>query len=133
MSFICVWAADWGSIPMERLATGVLRAAPRVSVDSGRGHIWADGKSLELQEICHKIRTALSHLDTIKVRLGVSAIPIAAELAARDGEGDSVIVVPEGKERGFIGGQRSGVRGASPQRMDRFDGGGGGGYGGVAG
>jgi hypothetical protein len=56
------------------------------------------------------------------VKLGVSSIPIAAELAARDGESGSIIVVPDGSERDFIAGHRIGVLAVSPQLMNLFDG-----------
>ena len=124
MTFICLWNQDWMSKPLDRIAAAVLRVVPRVAVDSLRGMIWADGKSLELTAICQDIGVALAGEKGL--HLGVAAIPIAAEVAARfrgkGGEVPAVTRIPIGDEREFLSRSPIAVLDPSPPLMNLFDG-----------
>jgi protein ImuB len=108
---------------MDRFAAAVLKVVPRVAVDAGRGQIWADGKSLILQDICQNIETELSHSGAIKAQFGVSRVPIAAEVAtrAKREEGALAVIVPEGTEREFIAGRAIEILSPSPPLANLFD------------
>jgi len=110
MTFICIWNPEWASSPMDRCSAAVLKVVPRVAVDAGKGQIWADGKSLEIPEICKELATVLQHMGATKAQLGLAAIPIAAEIAARcrnEALTDLIDLtvltkVPVGDERSFL-------------------------------
>jgi protein ImuB len=108
---------------MDRLATAVLKVAPRVALDQGRGQIWADGKSLEVQDICHRIAAELRQLDAIKAQFGVSSIPIASEIAARQKskEDNPIVVVPGGVEKEFVASRPIEILSPSPPLANLFD------------
>ena len=124
MTFISLWNPHWMSKPLDRIAAAVLRVVPRVAVDSGRGMIWADGKSLELTAICRDIESLL--VEEKGIHLGAAAIPIAAEVAARfRGKGSEVSAitqVPLGSEREFLSRNTIDVLDPSPPLMNLFDG-----------
>jgi hypothetical protein len=60
MTYICLWSPDWKSKPLERMAAAALKIVPRVAVDSGKGIIWADGKSLEITVISQDLEKVIS-------------------------------------------------------------------------
>lgn len=122
MAFICISSPDWASGSMDRYGMAVLRVAPRVTVDAGRRVIWADGKSLRIQTICRQIRTELSHAGASTTPIGVSVIPIAAEIAARQNSLDSLTIVPAGQEKEFLAGHSIAVLMPSPPLANLFDG-----------
>lgn len=122
MAFICIRPMGLSPNDLEKAALAVLRAVPRLTVDHGKTQIWADGKSLQLQDLCHKITTELSHIKISKATLGVSTIPIAAEMAARTGNEASPVLVPAGGERGFLAHQPIDLLDPSPPLTNLFDG-----------
>jgi protein ImuB len=127
MTFICLYCPDWKSQPLERLASAALKIVPRVTVDSGRGMIWADGKSLELNAICQDLETVIGEVTTSRVQLGVSRVPIAADVAARyRGESGksipAVTRVEPGSEREFISSMPIDILDPSPPLKNLFDG-----------
>lgn len=127
MTFICLYCPDWKSQSLDPLATAALKIVPRVAVDSARGIIWADGKSLELTAICQDLETVLGEVSSVRVQLGVSQVPIAAEVAARfRGENGksipAVTRVESGEEREFISRLPIDILDPSPPLMNLFDG-----------
>ena len=121
MTFICLWNPDWTTKPLDRIAAQALTIVPRVAMDSGRGIIWADGRSLELNAICGDLKSMLGD-----AHIGVAQIPIAAEIAARfRGTIETVRAVtrvPPGKEREFVSHSPIEVLDPSPPLMNLFDG-----------
>jgi hypothetical protein len=116
-----MWNPDWKSKPLERIATAALGTVPRVAIDSGKGIIWADGKSLDITAVCSDLKSVLGD-----VHIGVSQIPIAAEMAARFREKServaAVTKVPPGREREFLSHSPIQDLDPSPPLMNLFDG-----------
>ena len=119
MAFLCISSLEWAAGSMDRYAMAVLKVVPRVTVDAGRRLIWADGKSLQVGDICRNIGTELNHIGASNASIGVSAIPIAAEIATRAG---GVTIVPQGGEREFLSRFPVGVLLPSPPLVNLFDG-----------
>jgi len=123
MTFICIWSPDWASTPLDRMAIAILKVIPRIALDPGRGQIWADGKSLETPAICRNLTTALSQTGATKAQLGVSTIPISAELAARSTrEITAITMVPQGQEKEFVARHSIDALSPSPPLRNLFDG-----------
>ena len=122
MAFFCISSPGWVAQPLDRYAMAVLKAAPRVAVDAGRGLIWADGKSLQIQSICRDIRTELEQAGASKTPIGISSVPVAAEIASRENELDSLTIVPAGGEREFLAAYPIGVLLPSLPLANLFDG-----------
>jgi hypothetical protein len=127
MTFICLWSPDWKSRPLDRMAAAALKIVPRVAVDSGRGLVWADGKSLEVTVICQDLETVLAEQSATRVQIGVSAVPVAADVAARfrGKTGDSVPAVTKilpGGEQEFLSSISIEILDPSPPLMNLFDG-----------
>ena len=119
MTFICLWNSSWVSTPLDRMGALALRVVPRIAVDTGKGMIWADGKSLELTAICNDLKGVLG-----EVHIGVSQVPVAAETAARFRRKGvaAVTIIPPGKEREFMNGNPIAVLDPSPPILNLFDG-----------
>ena len=127
MTYICLWSPDWKSWPLDRMAAAALKIVPRVAIDSGKGLIWADGKSLELTVICQDLETVIGEQTTAHIQLGVSIIPVAAEVAARyrGRSGNSIPAVtkiPVGAEREFLRDIPIDILDPSPPLVNLFDG-----------
>jgi len=127
MTYICLWSPDWKSRPLDRMAAAALKIVPRVAIDSGKGLIWADGKSLELTVICQDLETVIGEQTTAHIQLGVSIIPVAAEVAARyrGRSGNSIPAVtkiPVGAEREFLRDIPIDILDPSPPLVNLFDG-----------
>ncbi len=127
MTFICIWSPDWANSEIVRLAPAVLKVVPRVSLDPGRGLIWADGKSLHSTIILANIESQLKHQGAINAQLGLSIVPVVAQVAAqyRGGDANSVqaitTVVP-GDDRDFLAHHSITVLTPTPPLMTLFDG-----------
>jgi hypothetical protein len=120
MTFICLWKTDWMSKPLDRIAAQALTIVPRIAVDSGKGIIWADGKSLELDTICQDLRSVLGD-----AHIGVAQVPIVAEVAARFRETPERLFVTRvlpGNEREFLSRVPIQILDPSPPLMNLFDG-----------
>ena len=127
MTYICLWSPDWKSKPLDRMAAAALKIVPRVAIDTGKGIIWADGKSLELTMICQDLETVIGGQTSAPLQLGVSQIPIVAEVAARyRGEsGRSIPAVTRilvGEEQKFLSRAPIDVLDPSPPLVNLFDG-----------
>jgi hypothetical protein len=119
MAFLCISSPEWAAGSMDRYAMAVLKVVPRVTVDAGRRLIWADGKSLQVVSICQNIGTELKHIGASNASIGVSSIPIAAEIASRAG---GTTIVPQGGEKEFLSRFPVGVLLPSPPLVNLFDG-----------
>jgi protein ImuB len=100
MSCVCLWSPRWstGEAPLAEVGHCLLEVSPRVVVEE-RGVVWVDGRGLSP-------RFPLELLDRVgragdEVRAGVSAVPVAAEGAARYGKGPVTAVDPGG-ERDYL-------------------------------
>ena len=127
MNFVCIWSPGWASKPLDGIATAMLRVLPRVALDPGKGQIWADATSLNLQEIGQQIRTVLGQQSAIIACIGVACVPIGAEVAARfkgdqGGETPHMTVVPAGGDREFLASQPIMALGPSAPLQNLFDG-----------
>jgi hypothetical protein len=126
MTFICLWTGEWIAKPLEKAAGAALKVVPRVAVDSSKGLIWADGKSLEITTLCQDLDTVLREQGVTGIQIGVSAVPVAAEVAARfRGRNESIPAVtriPPGNEREFLSRHEIHVLDPSPPLMNLFDG-----------
>ena len=104
---------------MDRYGMAVLKVAPRVTIDAARRQIWADGKSLQLRGICEDIRAQLRQYNISNTSIGISTIPIAAEIASR---GTDITVIPAGEEREFLARHPISALSPSPPLVNLFDG-----------
>lgn len=105
MKFVCLWSPDWSiaAEPASELMAALLEVAPRVVVD-GRGLVWVEGTAgwsrgredpgrseEEVAPVHAAFRLAGELLDRVAAlgvsgtSAGVSAVPVAAALAARSG------------------------------------------------
>jgi hypothetical protein len=127
MIFICLFSPEWISKPLDRMAAAALKVVPRIALDTSKGIMWADGKSLDAWSICQDLQTVLEQQGANCVQPGVSAIPIAAEVAARYMSDEKSVVpaitmVPYGAEREFLARHPIDVLDPSPPLMNLFDG-----------
>lgn len=83
MTYVCLWSPRWatGGAGLDELGAALLEVAPRVAVEA-RGVIWADGRGLPVRELARELVARAAGAKE-EVRAGISAVPIAAELAAR--------------------------------------------------
>lgn len=126
MTFICIWTPDLAGRPLDVAAAAALKIVPRVAVDSLKRIIWADGKSLEITMICQDLDTVLRETGVDRIQLGVAAIPVAAEVAARfRGKAETIPAVtrvPPGEESEFLSRHPIHVLDPSPPLVNLFDG-----------
>ena len=123
MTFICLWNSSWTSESMIGLSPHLLKLVPRLSLDGERRLIWADSRSLSPREISTSMRTVLKQCQDTDAQIGVSIIPIAAEIAARHPDiSSTATLVPFGDERKFLGPKPVTVLGPSPHLESLFEG-----------
>jgi hypothetical protein len=123
MTFACLWSSSFTSESMTGLVPALLKIVPRLSVDVERRLIWADARSLPVPEITRQIVAASAQYKVSNAQLGLSSIPIVAEVAARlTGLPSATMLIPYGKEREFLDPQPITVLGPSPQLQSLFDG-----------
>ena len=128
MTFICIWSPGWAAgSEIVRLAPAVLKVVPRVSLDVGKGLIWADGRSLSSGRLGSDILSLLKQQGAIKAQAGLSIVPVVAEVAARF-QGDdpnsveAITTVVPGDDRDFLARHEVTVLAPSPYLMTLFDG-----------
>ena len=109
MTFVCLWSPRWATagVPLADLAAALLEDAPRVAAEA-RGVIWADARGLPAPRLAWVLLARLRAAgagagggEMGEVRAGVSAVPVAAEVAARSGDSPVTFVEP-GHERAFL-------------------------------
>ncbi|HEX6938784.1 MAG TPA: hypothetical protein VF158_05185 [Longimicrobiales bacterium] len=103
MSCVCLWSPRWptGGEAGDELTVPLLEVVPRVVVER-RGVVWADVRGLPAVRVAGELVDRLGVLGVEEVRAGISAVPVAAEMAARGGGGGGVRAVEVGKEREFV-------------------------------
>ena len=84
-----------GSEWAEGAAEALLELAPRVAADA-EGAVWLDGRGLDARRVAD---AALARLE-VPLGCGVSAVPVAARVAA--GQGPGVRVIEAGAEAAFL-------------------------------
>ncbi|MEJ2215786.1 MAG: hypothetical protein P8099_04135 [Gemmatimonadota bacterium] len=109
---------------LGRVLEAVAAAFPRVRVEPERGVIWADGRGLDAARLAEQVLEQLAGSGAEDVRVGVAAVPVVAECAARhrpsstptggggDGEtgsADDFLPVPR-SARGGAAGERGSPR-----------------------
>jgi hypothetical protein len=123
MTFICLSNTRWKSESFDRYAVQALKVVPRVAVDAGKGIIWADGKSFDTGLLCQDLKRELEGVGASDVHIGVSSVPVSAEIASRlVSDLGAIAVVPNGREREFIAQNPIGILDPSPPLMNLFDG-----------
>lgn len=123
MTFICICIPDSVAHPLEQLAPAILKVAPRLSLDGGKGQIWADGKSLQVDVVCSNMIAVLEHKGVINTQLGASMIPIAAEVASRlSAPNNRITNIQAGEESKFLARQPISALLPSPPLANLFDG-----------
>ncbi len=89
MSCVCLWSPSWptGEGREGEWIEGLLEVVPRVAVERGRV-VWADARGLPAVRVASELLGRLRAFGVEGVRAGVSAVPVAAEAAARMGVED---------------------------------------------
>lgn len=102
-TLVCLRSPRWrtAGAPLAEVALALLDEVPRVAVDAVRGLLWADARGLPAPKVALALLRRLQGPEGREVRAGVSAVPVAAEAAARSGEG-VLTVVESGRERDFL-------------------------------
>ena len=124
MTFICLWNSSWTSESMIGLSPHLLKVVPRLSLEGERRLIWADARSLSPSETAVHLLSVLEQCNVTNTQVGVSIVPIAAEIAARYGSKTmpAIILISLGDERKFLDPKPVTVLGPSPQLESLFEG-----------
>lgn len=124
MTFICLWNSKWASESVIGLSPHLLKVVPRLSLEGERGLIWADARSLSPREVAVHLLAVLEQCHVSNTKIGVSIVPIAAEIAARYGSKTTpaITLISFGDERKFLDPKPVTVLGPSPQLESLFEG-----------
>lgn len=123
MTFICLWNSSWTSESMIGLSPNLLKVVPRLSLDGERRLIWADSRSLSPSEIAARLLIVLEQCRVSITKVGISIIPIVAEIAARyPALSSAITIISLGDERKFLDPKPVTVLGPSPQLECLFEG-----------
>lgn len=123
MTFACLWSSSFTPESMTGLVPALLKVVPRLSVDVERRLIWADARSLPIPEISRQVIAASVQYKVSNAQLGLSSIPIVAQVAAKITQLPSATtIVAPGQEREFLDPQPITVLAPSPQIQSLFDG-----------
>ncbi len=112
MSCVCLWIPNWptGEVWEGERVEGLLEVVPRVALER-RGVVWADARGLPAVRVAGELLARLRASGIEGAWAGVSAVPIAAEAAAREcGDGG------EDEGRGGDRGIRIGADDPPPSR-----------------
>ncbi len=86
MRVVCLWIPDWetGAAPSEELERRLLELVPRITLDAGRGVVWADVRGLRVERLPEKLHEAVdaSRLDGVSPRCHSAAMPPRRSLPA---------------------------------------------------
>ena len=102
MSYVCLSSPSWptgAAFPVD-LVAGLLGVAPRVAVGERR-LVWGDARGLSGSQLATEMLRVASDYGFDDVHAGVASTPVAAEVAATQGESTLVVVKP-GQDRSFI-------------------------------
>src|SRR5688500_12619318 len=98
--FICLFSPAWPTdFQSSDLPAELLTVAPRISL--GSDVIWADARGLPAADLAGKLIERATACGVEGVRAGVARIAIAADLAARTAEPQTIVLV-DGDEAEFI-------------------------------
>jgi hypothetical protein len=124
MTFICVWNSKWTSESVIGLSPHLLKVVPRLFLEGERGLIWADARSLSPRKVAVHLLAVLEQCHVSNTKIGVSIVPIAAEIAARYGSKTTpaITLISLGDERKFLDPKPVTVLGPSPQLESLFEG-----------
>ena len=123
MTFICISLRGKGFESVEQFAPAVLKVAPRIAIDGGKGQIWADGKSLRIGELCGNLTTLLEHKGASILGIGASSTPIVSDVASRLGAAAGrVTTIAKGEEVRFLAAQPMASLFPSPPLQNLLDG-----------
>ncbi|HLA14534.1 MAG TPA: hypothetical protein VJZ25_05870 [Gemmatimonadaceae bacterium] len=103
MTFICLWspaAAQPDSEIRHQLTPALLAVAPRVMI-GGAGLVWADARGMSAEPMARDLLEVFHQAGVAETRAALSLVPVAAEIAARYGEG-KLIGIPPGAERDYL-------------------------------
>lgn len=117
MTFVCLWipaatpAAAPASVPvfsdaapeselLHKLIPLLLGVAPRVALGTS-GVVWADARGMSAEPLARDLLEIFHEKGVERVRAGLSAAPVCAEVAARYGKG-ALAVIPPGSERDYL-------------------------------
>ena len=100
MTFVCLWNPVAGTAAASaELAAALLTLAPRIRADRP-GLIWADARGLAAPALTAALLAMTRERGGVP-RAGVALVPVAAEVAAVHGAGETTVVEPGG-ERAFL-------------------------------
>ena len=100
MTLVCLWNPAAGTAAASaELAAALLTLAPRIRADRA-GMVWADARGLEARGLAGGLLALIRERGGVP-RAGISAVPVAAEIAAVYGS-DDITVVEQGTERAFL-------------------------------
>ena len=87
MTFVCLSSPTWpiGAERSTELLTRLVRAAPRIKAEPGL--VWLDARSLDPTPLIDEALRALDEFGITTRSIGIATTPIAAQVAARHGEG----------------------------------------------
>ena len=83
MTYICLWSSSWTPDSITGLLPRLLKIVPRLSIEVERQLIWADVRSLKARDVIIDLIAASIQQDNTIPQVGVSFVPITAEVAAR--------------------------------------------------
>ena len=102
MSYVCLWSPSWptgADFPADLVAS-LLGVSPRVAVGERR-LLWGDARGLNGSQLANDMLRVANDYGFDDVHAGVASTPVAAEVAATQGESTLVVVKP-GQDRSFI-------------------------------
>ncbi len=102
MSYVCLSSPSWptgADFPVDLVAS-LLGVAPRVAVGERR-LVWGDARGLNGSQLATEMLRVASDYGFDDVHAGVATTPVAAEVAATQGESNLVVVKP-GQDRSYI-------------------------------
>lgn len=104
MRYVCLWSpGGWtDAARASELATSLLDVSPRIVVEA-RGVVWADARGLRAEEVGARLLERCVAALGDEAWVGVGAVPLVAECAARSARGRGRMrVVEAGRERAFL-------------------------------
>lgn len=132
MTYVCLYSSTWTADSITGLLPRLLKIVPRLSIEVERQLIWADARSLMAKDVIIDLIAASIQQDNSIPQVGVSLVPITAEVAARFSREialspaaatthPTTTVLP-GREREFLAPQPIFMLEPSPHLASLFDG-----------
>lgn len=120
MSFATLWSPGWtdAARPAPELLHALLDGSPHV-VAAG-DLVWVDGRGLPPRRLARQVLDAARRWNVAGARVGLSAVAIVAEVAARHGTGRPIAAVAPGAERAYLARHPLGVLEAAATTGDAW-------------